>query len=182
MRRSLYCIPLLSMLLYGCIDFNFSPGRPYIPTEANGYEPVYAADDADPLLEVGIQDVRKTTTGGKIFVAGKKLFQVETGQGIHIIDYTDKQHPKKLSFLNIPGCGEVAMKGQLLYTNSHDELLVLDLSGYPDVAVKARKPGAFPEMGPHVPPVRGTYYTCPDPARRVLRWEHKTIKNPKCFN
>lgn len=176
MKIAVHCLLLGSLLLSGCWGFGrVEPGI----GEIDAYVPVYAKE-GDAELAIAIMPSREATVAGKIFVIGEKLFQVEEGQGIHIIDYADKKNPKKLSFLNIPGCGEVAVKGQSLYTNNFEDLLVLDLSSYPEVKVTARKPGVFPEMDGQHPP-RG-YYQCPDPMKgRVIKWELKKVDNPKCF-
>lgn len=150
--------------------------------EVQAWVPVY--EDRDALSSgVTVLDKRATEEGGKIFVLGNKLFQVETGIGLHIIDYSDRTKPVKVGFLNVPGCQEVALKGDAVYTNSFEDMLVLDLSAFPDVKVKSRLPDIFPEMKYPRPPVRGSYYVCPDVSKgRVVRWKQETVLNPQCMN
>lgn len=178
MKPSLYCTLFAGILLNGCIDFHTKPKG---PGNVTAWVPVYR-DANTPEPEIAVHEPRNTTSGGKIFAYGQQLLQVETGHGIHIIDYSDKQHPKKLGFITIPGCGEVALKGMTLYTNSFDELVVIDISKYPDVVVKSRKANVFPEMSGWAPPESG-YFVCPDRSRgRVIKWETKTVNNPQCRN
>lgn len=179
MKITVHCLILGCLLFTGCwwdpVDRPFS----YDVGIVDAYVPIYA-QEGDAELEIAVLASRQTDSAGKIFAIGEKLFQVEQGKGIHIIDYSDKRNPKKLSFLQIPGCQEVAVKGQHLYTNSFEDLVVLDLSAYPDVQVTAREPGVFPELSTSYPPQWG-YYECPDPAKgRVVGWEIKRIENPKC--
>lgn len=164
--------------------FDFQP-RNRIPEVGNvdTYVPVYTPEDATELL-VSTLATRPTAKAGKIFVLGTKLFQVEENAGIHIIDYSDKTKPVKLAFLNVPGCKEVALQGSNVYANNFEDMIVLDLSTYPDVKVKSRIPNVFPEQRNIMPP-RGTsiyYMQCIDPSRgRVVRWEVKKVNNPECY-
>lgn len=150
--------------------------------EVQAWVPVYVKND-DAGLDVAVKDKRPTEEGGKIFALGNKLFQVETGVGLHIIDYADKTKPVKAGFLNIPGCQEVALKGNAVYTNSFEDMLVLDLSAFPDVKIKSRMPNIFPEMKYPRPPGNGVYYVCPDVSKgRVTHWKQETVLNPQCMN
>lgn len=177
MKLPVYCLTLLSMLFCGCDPFGGGRNTNYVDT----YVPVYAAA-GDQSANIAFINPIPTVSGGKIFVMGNKLFQVEEGVGIHIIDYADKQHPKKLSFLNIPGCKEVALQGANLYTNSYADMLVVDMAQYPNLAIRKRQPGVFPELSENYPPDRG-YFVCPDPSKgRVVKWTVKKIKDPQCYH
>ncbi len=70
-------------------------------------------DDAGLDVEA-VKDKRPTEEGGK-FLRWANAFQVETGVGLHIIDYADKRSGKA-GFLNIPGCQEVALKREMPFT------------------------------------------------------------------
>src|SRR5580765_5476223 len=48
---------------------------------------------------------------GKIYIYGHYIFLNEISKGIHIIDNRDPSHPKNLSFINIPGNEDLAVKG-----------------------------------------------------------------------
>jgi hypothetical protein len=153
------------------------------PGIVDTYVPVYAKADAEEL-KIATLEARPTGKAGKIFVMGSRLYQVEQDSGIHIIDYSDKTKPVKVGFLNVPGCKEVALKGGDLYTNNFEDMVILDLSAYPDIKVKSRIPYVFPELTHPTliqqdPNVR--YFECPDYTKgRVLRWEVKKVNNPQC--
>lgn len=145
------------------------------------YVAVYAAEDATEL-KVSTLAIRPTVKAGKIFVMGNKLFQVEENAGIHIIDYSDKAKPVKLAFLNVPGCKEVALQGSNVYTNNFEDMIVLDLSTYPDVKVKSRIINVFPESRHVLPPDHNYYSECIDNNKgRIVKWEVKKVNNPKCY-
>ena len=65
---------------------------------------------------------------GKIYRKDHYLFINERGKGIHIYDNNDKSNPTALSFLNIPGSYDVAVKGDIMYVDSFVDLVVLDIS------------------------------------------------------
>lgn len=165
--------------------FNFGTGpsnRPFEAGNVDTYVPTYAAEDATEL-QVSTLAIRPTEKAGKIFVLGNKLFQVEENAGIHIIDYSNKEKPVKLAFLNVPGCKEVALQGSNVYTNNFEDMIVLDLSAYPDVKVKSRIRNVFPEQRNVMPPRGNVYYMqCIDATKgRVVKWEVKKVNNPQCY-
>ncbi|GJM29757.1 MAG: hypothetical protein DHS20C17_23920 [Cyclobacteriaceae bacterium] len=65
---------------------------------------------------------------GKIYRKDHYLFVSERGKGIHIFDNNDKTNPTALSFINIPGSFDVAVKGDIMYVDSFVDLVVLDIS------------------------------------------------------
>lgn len=151
------------------------------PQLVDGYAPIYGPAD-HPSLKIGAAAVRPITNGGKIFVIGDKLFQVEGGAGIHIIDYADRQHPVKLGFLNVPGCTEVALKDSMLFTNHYGDMVVLDVSKYPVVEEKSRIRNVFPDVTSQTPPERMVYYECVDPSKgSVIGWQKKKVYTSNCF-
>ncbi|WP_343307267.1 hypothetical protein AAHN97_09100 [Chitinophaga niabensis] len=150
------------------------------------YVPIYASEDAEEL-KITTLAARPTAKAGKIFVLGTRLYQVEEDSGIHIIDYSDKAKPVKIGFLNVPGCKEVALKGDNIYTNNFEDMIILDLSASPEVKVKSRVANVFPELRyssvyySHNRPSNVFYLECPDYSKgRIVRWEVKKVNNPKC--
>lgn len=181
---------LIAIAFCGCGLGLFNPPSPSPreppeppPGIVDAYVPVYAKADAEEL-RIATLEARPTGRAGKIFVMGSRLFQVEQDSGIHIIDYSDKAKPVKVGFLNVPGCKEVALKDGNLYTNNFEDMVILDLSAYPDIKVKSRITYVFPELSqPQLVPLDSSvrYYECSDYTKgRVVRWEVKKVKNPTC--
>src|SRR5436305_88536 len=52
---------------------------------------------------------------GKLYVQGNYIFLNEVQKGIHVIDNTNPSNPKNISFINIPGNIDLAVKGNYLY-------------------------------------------------------------------
>ena len=147
--------------------------------EVLAYVPVYATPDA--ANDIGIAPVRATTNAGKIYAYNNYLFQVEQAAGIHIIDNSVPEQARKVGFLKVPLCSEIALRGGYLYTNHLDDLVVFDLSDIDAPQLVKRLEGAFPQIDQKFPPFSNTFFECPDPAKGVVvRWEQKLIKTPDC--
>lgn len=65
---------------------------------------------------------------GKIYVKDKYLFINEVKEGIHIIDNSNPSSPRAVAFVNIPGNGDMAVRGNILYADSYSDLVALDIS------------------------------------------------------
>jgi hypothetical protein len=149
------------------------------PQNIPGYAPVYATQLA--ANTISIETSRATTNAGKIYAYGNYLFQVEQNQGIHIIDNSNPQQAKKIGFLEIPTCTELAIKSNFLYTNNLNDLVVFDLSNISSPQLVKRIANAFPAISQSYPPFPGVYFECPDPSKGiVIGWEEKLLTEPKC--
>jgi hypothetical protein len=65
---------------------------------------------------------------GKIYIFKDYLFINEPMKGIHIFNNSNPANPTALSFLNIPGNVDMAVKDNVLYADSYVDLLTFDLS------------------------------------------------------
>jgi hypothetical protein len=169
---------LLILAFIGCVD---KKGINTVTT-ANGYAPIYAKINASQDLTVTA--ARATTNAGKIFAFGDFIFQNELGQGIHIIDNTNKANPKKIGFINILYSSEVVIKDKYLYANSLSDLVVFELSTTKVPVFIKRIPGVFTTAANSLkfPAQRGFYFECVDDSKGiVVGWEQKIISNPKCY-
>lgn len=145
--------------------------------EVMGYAPIYG-NEAE-LNTISLTEPRAIESGGKIYVSGNSLFQVESGQGIHVIDIANRTSPVKKAFIKVAGSQEVAVKNGLIYTNHLNDLVILEMNGTTVNTVK-RLP-AFKNMNNlSVPPERGAF-ECPDKTKgTIIGWQKKMLRNPKC--
>lgn len=81
---------------------------------------------------------------GKIYVRGTYLFINERKEGIHLIDNANPANPRVVSFLNIPGNTDIAVRGNVLYADSYTDLLAFDISNPAEATLLKRVEGAFP--------------------------------------
>ena len=146
--------------------------------ENQAYVPVYMSDiDKN---DVSISSARTTERSGKIYAFGNYIFQNDLNKGIHIIDNRDRLHPQKIAFLNIPYNSEFAVKGNYIYANNGNDLVVLDVRDVMHPAVVKRLADAFPYVNQKYPSQPGNF-VCPDPAKGVVvDWELQTVKSANC--
>lgn len=65
---------------------------------------------------------------GKMYVKGQYLFVNEIKKGIHIIDNGNPANPKFITFINIPGNGDIAVRDNILYADSFSDLVSIDIA------------------------------------------------------
>lgn len=161
---------------FGTNNRRVNPGPP--PAEVEGWAPVYAEDNT--VNDIKSTDARDIDKGGKIYVKGKTLYQVEVGKGIHVIDITDPNNPQKVKFIQVTGAQEMAIKENNLYTNNVNDLVVLNITDINNVQVANRVNGVFHLVDATLPPMSG-YFECVDASKgTVIGWEPKTLYSPTC--
>ena len=90
----------------------------------------------------------KLTTFGNIYSYQHYLLINERGSGVHIFDNSNPDSPLQLSFMNIPGNFDMAVKNNVLYADSYDDLLALDISDITNILLLKRLNGIFPQSHP----------------------------------
>jgi hypothetical protein len=173
MRSINYLLLLLLPPFFACVQDRNRSGQ------TMGYVPVYLPAATSHQISSGAPVATKNA--GKIYAYQNYLFQVEQGQGIHIIDNSVPQQATKVAFINVPGCSEIAIKSNHLYTNNVNDLVVLSLANITAPALVSRQQGAFPQLENNYPPQTGVFFECVDPAKGiVIGWEQKMLSDPKC--
>jgi hypothetical protein len=77
---------------------------------------------------VSSSPAREIENTGKIYYNSPYLLVNEVNKGIHVIDNSDPTSPKPVSFINLPGNLDIAMKDGILYADSYIDLVALDVS------------------------------------------------------
>ncbi len=167
-----------SILFASCLKPRQMEPRETFPAQAEGWVPIYYNDGLPTDIKAGKPvPIEK---GGKIYVKGDILYQVETGRGIHVTDVSNPANPVRTAFINVAGAQEIAIKDNMLYTNNLNDFVVLDISNISAVKAVTRLKNAFHLFNPSYPP-GGGYFECVDPAKgEVIGWEPQTIDSPKC--
>jgi len=144
------------------------------------YVPVYA--QLSDLEAISLQPPQSTVRAGKIYAYGSYIFQNELNSGIHIIDNSTFGNPKKVAFLKIAYSTELAVKGSYLYTNSANDLVVLDIHDPKHPVETTRIKGAFPLINQDYPPFTNVYFVCADPQKGiVVDWQLQQMSSlPSC--
>ncbi|MCW3806561.1 LVIVD repeat-containing protein [Plebeiibacterium marinum] len=87
---------------------------------------------------------------GKIYFKDNFIFINEYQKGIHVVDNSDPSNPQKVSFIEIPGNIDMAIKGDKLYADSYIDLLTIDISDMDNITEVDRDEEAFPYIIPEV--------------------------------
>jgi hypothetical protein len=140
--------------------------------EQNINAPIYM-DYATLRSSVRSGEARELTHPGKIYFKDTYLLVVEYLEGIHLIDLTDPAAPRNLTFIEIPGCTDVAVQGDALYADSYVDLVVIDLTR-PDAPKEVRRiTDVLPYIVPQ-PDNEGLGYASVDETKGiVVGWEVK---------
>ncbi len=93
-------------------------------------------------------------SAGKIYIQGNYLFVNEKYKGIHVFDNTNPASPVNLTFIDIPGNVDLAIRGNYLYADNYVDLVVLDISNIYAPIEAARIKDIFPYT---IPEASGTY-------------------------
>ena len=81
---------------------------------------------------------------GKLYIYGNYIFLNEQEKGIHVIDNSNPAAPRNISFINIAGNVDLAVKGSTLYADSWSDLVTFDISDPRDVKAKHFLNNVFP--------------------------------------
>ncbi len=113
---------------------------------------------------------------GKITLFGSYIFLNEINKGIHVIDNSNPSQPKNISFIEMPGNVDLAVKGSRLYADLYSDLITLDITNSQQVGLVKVSPNVFPHR---------TYSNgfVADTNRLIVDWNRKdTVVEISCSN
>lgn len=136
--------------------------------------PVYMSYE-DLSKAVVQSDAREINKPGKIYFKDNYLFIIEEKQGVHIFDNSNPASPQNLSFIEVPGVVDMAIKGDVLYVDSYVDLVALSLTDLNNVTELKRIQGVFPYT---LPAYDENYPIAQIDQEKgvVIGWEIKTIR------
>jgi hypothetical protein len=91
-----------------------------------------------------IKEPREIQKAGKIYIYGDTLLINEKNKGIHVVDNSNKQNPKHIKFIEIPGNIDLAVKDGYLYVDSFIDLVVLNITDINNITKVHRQEKVFP--------------------------------------
>ena len=150
LNSCLHLLLLISLLavffLVGC-----DPIDEWEPA-ATQYTPIMMKrSDMESIIK--LERSRDIHDPAKIYRYEQYLFISERYEGIHIIDNRNPAAPVNQGFIRIPGCVDIATKGNTLYADNATDLIALDISDPAAIRVVSRVENAFPVL---LPPDLGT--------------------------
>lgn len=105
--------------------------------------PVYMSYDK---LREGIKQTEAKTleNHGKIYFKDQYIFLIKELEGIHVIDNSDPVNPVNTTFIEIPGCIDMAIKDHVLYADSYIDMVSLDVSNIGNITLIDRITDVMP--------------------------------------
>ena len=97
--------------------------------------------------QIKSETARTILSPGKLTRYGHYLFLSDMNTGIHVIDNSNPAAPKNISFINIPGNVDLAIRGNTLYADSYGDLVTMDISNPVSVVARDFKSFVFPDRG-----------------------------------
>lgn len=173
-----------AFFLTSCWKLSNRPIDPYPATRTKvlGYKPLYGAEPAAKQISY-MPSARPVVNGGNIYAFNNYIFQVEAGAGIHVIDNTVPSAARRIGFITVKGCSQLSIKAGKLYTNSYDDLVVVDMADLNNVHEFSRLRGVFTEFrygSPLAQPPASGYYECPKNDSLVIGWVKDSVYQ-SCF-
>lgn len=135
-------LPLLFTLMTMLLCTGCLPDR--VVRKYTFYRPVYKTSEA-ARAEIRSSEPVTLSQPGKIYYKDGFVFLNELQKGVHIIDIRNPAQPKSVSFVKIPGCVDMAVRGNILYADMFTDLVALDISNPLDIKRTHIIEGVFPE-------------------------------------
>jgi hypothetical protein len=133
----------LAMVLSAIIIFQVSCLKDQSTETYTFYRPVYKTR-AEVRTSAQSTLPMPVSIPGKLFLLNNFVFLNEVDKGIHIIDISDPSKPVNISFLRIPGCMDMAVRGNYLYADCYTDLVTIDITDPRKAQVKQFMEGVFP--------------------------------------
>ncbi len=123
--------------------FAFSCTKDRVDEHYTFFRPVYATKET-VKNNIKSSAAELLQNPGKLVIKDHILYLNDLDKGIHVIDISDPAKLKNLAFIHIPGCIDMAVKGNYLYADCYTDLVVMDITNPLQVTVKQDLPGVFP--------------------------------------
>ena len=132
------CLCILPFAFTACLKDNCAQMHTY-----SYFIPVYKTKD-EVRANIKSNPSKSITQPGKLYVYGNYIFLNELDKGIHVIDNSNPSAPHNISFIDIPGNLDIAVKGNTLYADLYTDLVTLDITNPSNVVVKKITDNVFP--------------------------------------
>lgn len=135
-NTSIWMVFSLALLLGACTKDQLKQSFVY-------YRPVYKTKE-QVRNEIKSGETRAIDHAGKLFYKDGYVFLNDLEKGIHVIDITNPAAPQKVAFIAVPGCVDLAVRGNTLYADLTTDLVAIDISNPKQVKLTAVLEGVFP--------------------------------------
>lgn len=126
-------------LLFFLLAFDYEPYY-------NPHKPIFMLRE-EMEANVKIVSPRELENPGKIYLKDNFIFINEKYRGIHVIDNTNPENPVNIKFIQIDGCIDMSIKGNVLYADNAVDLIAIRLNeNVENIEVTKRIRNVFPEF------------------------------------
>lgn len=108
------------------------------------HKPIYISYETLRSDYPAVKEPREIDKAGKIYVYGDTLLINEKGKGIHVVNNSVKETPRRVNFIAIPGNIDLAVKNDRLYVDSFTDLVVLNIKDINNITEIYTKEDVFP--------------------------------------
>ena len=112
---------VVALLLSSCWG---NPNDDDLPPTQN-YEPV-SMTRTEFESAVKALAPKEIVKSGKIYIKDNLMFINDVNKGFHVYNYSNPQNPIKISFIQIPGATDLALRNNIIYINQAVDLVTLE--------------------------------------------------------
>lgn len=147
MKKIELSLPGMLILLFAAALFTSCQDKSFEEITYSANVPVYMgfSEFRNSVKRTEPQQLENT---GKIYFKDNYLYINEFNKGIHVIDNSNPASPVQVTFLNIPGNLDIAIRGNILYADSFIDLVAIDISDPMNPLEIDRVENAFPNVLP----------------------------------
>ncbi len=153
----------ISIFALGIMAFQFGPSNP-----AN-FEPILMSR-TDMEASVKLGEARPIVSPGKMWLYNNLIFLVEQYKGIHIIDNSNPAATKTIAFIQVDGCTEITMKGDILYANNAVDMIGIKSTDFTSINVITRHRNMLPIIASPEPWGDSYFYDKLPENTVIVRW------------
>jgi hypothetical protein len=136
MKQHSFLFLILAALVISCTKDN-------LEERFTLFRPVYVTKES-VKTNIRSSDPELLENPGKLVVKDNYLYLNDVDKGIHIIDISNPSQIKNVAFIHIPGCIDLAVKGDYLYADCYTDMVTIDIRNPLQVTVKQFLTGVFP--------------------------------------
>ncbi len=123
---------LVAMLSQSCLRDKCIATRDFVQ-----FNPVFMTGN-DLSYDVNTVPNRALVNPGKIYFYENYLFINEQGQGVHIYDNKNPESPSYVTFYNLPGNFDIAIRNDVMYADNPLYLMAIDIQDIENPSLKSR--------------------------------------------
>lgn len=131
-----YIFYILFMFLgFSCVD------RDRVFVQESNYRPILM--DNERVNDCEFKNSQNNNIITQTKAIDSFLFLLDYGLGVHFVDISDVNVPKKVGFFSIPACIDIDIKNKTLYVNNLNDLLLIDFTTFSQPKIIKREKKVF---------------------------------------